>query len=147
MTLSKSFVAQKFNSMSGYLEELHDFLKFSDEEIKNDSGRMHIAERLFQLIVDGIIDVNKHFIRELKLKIEDDLQSTFYGLSGADIFPEEFARKIAPSVGQRNIIVHGYDKLDKDLFMRNLRSGYNDFHEYMKYIKKYLDKSEELNKD
>lgn len=144
MPVSKLFVTQKLNSMFGYLSELEELLKFSNEEIKNDLGKMHIAERLFQLIVDASIDINNHFIRELKLKIEEDLQGTFYGLSNGKIFSEEFTKKIAPSVGQRNIIVHGYEKLDKDLFMKNLRNGFNDFHEYMKYIKEYIDKSENL---
>ncbi|MEK7785031.1 MAG: DUF86 domain-containing protein [Chloroflexota bacterium] len=147
MTVSKLFIVQKLNSISGYLAELEELLKFSDEEIKNNSGKMHIAERLFQLIVDASIDINNHFIRELKLKIEEDLQSTFYALSNVKIFSEEFTKKIAPSVGQRNIIVHGYEKLDKNLFMKNLRNGYDNFREYMKYIKEYLDKSEELNKN
>lgn len=144
MSVSKLFITQKLNSISGYLSELEELLKFSDEEIKNDLGKMHIAERLFQLIADTAIDINNHFIRQLKLKIEEDLQSTFYALSNIKIFSEEFTKKIAPAVGQRNIIVHGYEKLDKNLFMKNLRNGYNDFHEYMKYIKDYLDKSEDL---
>lgn len=144
MPLSKTFVLNKLNVLKNYLAELENLLNFSDEEILKDSLKLHTAERLFQLAVDDILDINYHFIRELKLKIEDDLQSTFYALSNIKIFLEEFAKKIAPSVGQRNIIVHGYEKLDKDLFMKNLRNGFNDFHEYKKYIKEYLDKSEDL---
>lgn len=100
--------------------------------------------------MDAILDVNYHFIRELKLKIEEDLQSTFYALSDIKVFSEEFTKRIAPSVGQRNIIVHGYEKLDKNLFMKNLRNGFDDFNEYKKHIKDYLDKSsdlEDLNKN
>lgn len=144
MPLSKTFVFNKLNVLKNYLAEIEDLLDSSNEEILKDSLKLHTAERLFQLVVDVILDVNYHFIRELKLKIEEDLQSTFYALSNVEIFSHEFTKKIAPAIGQRNIIVHGYEKLDKDLFMKNLRSGYNDFHEYMKYIKEYLDKNENL---
>lgn len=47
MPVNKLFVVQKLNSIFGYLAELEELLKFFNEEIKNDSGKMHIAERLF----------------------------------------------------------------------------------------------------
>jgi uncharacterized protein YutE (UPF0331/DUF86 family) len=138
MVFEKAFIFQKLEEISGYLEELKDLLKFSDKRIINNSGKLHIAERLLQLIVDTMIDINQHFIRELKLKISEDFQGTFYILGDNNILPKSFAQKIASVVGLRNRIVHRYDTLDKPLFIKTLRENYSDFEKYMRLISKYL---------
>ena len=72
MTFQKTFIYQKLEEVSDYLKELKEFFKFSDKDILADSGKLHIAERLLQLIVDIMIDINQHFIRELDFKISED---------------------------------------------------------------------------
>lgn len=140
MTFQKTFLFQKLTEASGYLEEIKEFLKFSDEEILADTNKLHIAERLLQLLVDTMIDINQHFIRELNLKISEDFQGTFYILGEHDILPMGFARKIAPIVGLRNRIIHRYETLDKPLFISTFRRNYTDLEIYIKLINDYLKK-------
>lgn len=138
MTFEKIFVTEKLEEISKYLKETKELFRFSDKDILSDSGKTHIAERLFQLIVDTILDVNYHFIRELDLKISEDLQGTFYTLRDNQILSEEFANKVAPVVGLRNRIVHRYDSLDKKLFIETFRKNCSDFEMYINLIVNYL---------
>ena len=144
MTFSTAFVYQKLQTIEEYRKELAELLKkTSDEEFFSSSEKLHVAERLVQLIVDGMIDINQHFIRELKLELSDDLQGTFAALGENKIIPQEFAEKIAPVVGVRNILVHQYEKLDKEVFVKNLRKHFSGFEKYRQYIVAYLEKHEE----
>ncbi len=136
-TFNKAFVSEKLAEIIKYQEELKQHLGFSDQEILQDSGRMHIAERLFQLIVDLMLDINNHFIKELKLELSDDFQGTFYILGKHNILDNNFAQKIASVVGIRNRIVHGYEKLDKERFVSELKQNHTDFDRYIKSIKNY----------
>lgn len=77
MTVSKNFVINKIELAKKYLEEARELFKLSDSEILSSSGNLHIAERLLQLIVDEIIDINQHFIKELDLETPNDLKGTF----------------------------------------------------------------------
>jgi len=138
MTFDQLFVSKKIEQIRNYIKEVEDFLNFSDRDILTDSLKMHVAERLVQLIVDTMLDINQHFIRELNLKTGDDFQGTFYILASAKILPDDFAKKIAPIVAVRNRIVHGYESLDKEMFLKNLRKHYSDFADYADIIKKYL---------
>lgn len=140
MTFDQLFITKKINEIEGYIKELKEFLESSDKDILENSGKMHIAERILQLIVDAMIDINQHTIKELDLKAVEDFQSTFYILAENNILPKEFATKVAPVVGVRNRIVHGYETLDKKLFIKNLRKNHSDFSKYTKLIKKYLDR-------
>jgi len=143
MTFSSTFVYQKLQTIKECTEELEDFLnQTSDKEFLSDRGKLRIAERLVQLIADGMIDINQHFIRELKLDISEDLQGTFMIMGENGILPKEFTEKIAPVTGVRNILVHQYEKLDKEMFLKNLRKHFADFRKYQQYILKYLKKLE-----
>ncbi|MCX6723962.1 MAG: DUF86 domain-containing protein [Candidatus Staskawiczbacteria bacterium] len=141
MTFEKTFIYKKMEDIERYLAEVKDLLKFSDNEILSDYIKFHTEERLFQLIVDAIIDINRHFIQELDLaKSPEDPQSVFYVLGENKILPGKFAFKIAPVVAVRNRIVHGYETLDLSLFTKNLRKNYPDFEKYLKYVEKFLKK-------
>ena len=140
MTFEKAFVLKKIEEIVGYLNETEDLLKFSDKEILSDSGKTHIAERLLQLIVDEMIDINQHFIKELNLKVSEDFQGTFYILGENKILPIDFAQKIAPVVGLRNRVVHRYETLDIRLFISIFRKNLDDFKIYIKIINDYLKK-------
>lgn len=140
MTFQKIFVFQKIKDILNYLKETEPLFQFSDKEILGDSYKFHTAERLLQLIVDATIDINQHFIRELDLKSSDDLQGTFYILGENNVLSSDFAQKIAPVVGLRNRIVHRYEALDKELFIKTFRKDYPDFKTYIEFINGYLEK-------
>lgn len=138
--LNKNLVKEKIELIKEYFQEMEDIIKLSDKEILKDVLKHRALERNFQLIVDEIIDINLHFIRELDLKSPDDFQNTFMTLAENSIFPQEFAEKIAPVVGLRNIIVHRYEKLDRKTFVRQVKKEYKDFVEYLNVINQYLKK-------
>lgn len=127
MVFDQVLVGKKIGDLSGYVDELKALLAVSDEEILRDPGKQHIAERLFQLIVDTMIDINQHYIREKKLPPSDDYQSTFRTMGEHGLLPKEFTEKLAPVVGLRNMVVHRYEHLDKQTFIQLLRKNLDDF--------------------
>lgn len=120
---------------------MREILEMSDNDIIKDFRFIRALERKFQLIVDEIIDVNTYFIRELNLNPSNDLQGTFVIMANGGILPRDFVEKIAPAVGLRNILVHRYEKIDKNLFVTQARKECDDFMQYIKYISDYLDKN------
>ena len=138
MTLDQSLIIKKLELIEQYRAELARFLEFPDKDILLSSEKYLSIERVFQLVVDAMIDINQHLIRELKLGIPDDLQSTFYPLGDEGVLPQGFAQKLAPIVGVRNRLVHQYEELDKKLFLKNLRKNFSDLETYKKYVKEYL---------
>jgi len=113
--IDKNLVKEKIKNTQIYLGEIKHILPLSVGEILSNIEKLRTLERDFQLIVDEIIDINIHFIRELNLKSPDDFQGTFSILAENKIIPMDFALKIAPAVGQRNRIVHRYETVDNKL--------------------------------
>ncbi|MEK9153100.1 MAG: DUF86 domain-containing protein [Patescibacteria group bacterium] len=140
MVFSEILVDEKIKRVKGYLDEIKNLFRFSAKEILADSEKLHAAERLFQLIVDEMIDINQHFIKELDFDLSNDIEGTFHILGENDILPKDFALKIAPVVGLRNRLVHRYEKLDPKTFIESFQKEYADFEEYIKFIINYLEK-------
>ena len=138
MTFSELFVRQKLSEVEKYQGELGTLLEYADGEILRDTGRTHIAERLLQLIVDTLIDINQHLIKELGLVPAEDFQSTFSILAQHGVLRPDFVNSIAPVVGLRNRVVHRYETLDKTLFIAMLRKNQKDFAEYVAAIDAYV---------
>lgn len=136
--IDRRFVETKLSYIQTYYQELEGVLGYSDREIKGDTLRLRALERIIQLLVDEIIDINNHIIRYVQLRVPEDFQSTFLILAENKILPEEFARRIAPVVGLRNRLVHRYEKVAVEILLNTIRKSKEDFKEYVKHILLYL---------
>ena len=136
--IDRIFIETKLSYIQAYYQELEGVLGYSDHEIKSDILKLRALERIIQLVVDEIIDINNHIIRYVQLRVPEDFQSTFLILAENKILPEEFARRIAPVVGLRNRLVHRYEKVAVEILLNTIRKSKEDFKEYVKHILLYL---------
>ena len=137
--INKKLVEDKLVDLKTYFEKLSVLLSEDTRSIVNDDLKLATVERRFQLIVATAIDINTHLIKELGLVTPNDYQSTFVTLGENKILPADFALKIAPSVGLRNLIVHKYGQVDLKKMIDDVRSEINQYLDYFKYISKYID--------
>lgn len=139
--IDKELLKNKMIDIQGYHRELEDILKEDSRDIIEDNLKLHSVERLFQLIVDTSIDINTHIILESDFMVPNDYQSTFITLAENKILAMDFALKIAPSVGLRNLIVHKYGKVDLKKMVDDIKSGISQYLEYLNYINSFLAKN------
>ena len=118
-------------SIQEYLLEIEPILSLPKDQIVSSVEKLRTLERNFQLIVDAMLDINIHLIRELELSSPDDLKSTFIILAEGKIISFDFAQKISPVVGLRNILVHGYEKVERKLFIDSFQKNKQDFDQYL----------------
>src|ERR1035437_3690749 len=96
MTIEKQFVADKITIAKEYLTETRAmFDSMTDEQILRSKLHIHTLERYLQLIVDAVLDINNHIIKEFNFESAKDLKSTFTILADNKILQEEFAQKIS----------------------------------------------------
>lgn len=140
MTLRKQFIGDKITIANEYLLKARDiFNAMTTDEIIHSELNLHTLERYLQLIVDAVLDINNHIIKELDFESAKDLKGTFEILSDNSILEKEFAQKISNVVGLRNRIVHQYEKVDNRKFLDDFRKYNGNFDEYFKCILYYLD--------
>lgn len=135
--INKELIKNKMADIQGYFKELDVILKNETREIIEDNLKLRTVERLFQLIVDTAIDINTHIITESDFNVPDDYQSTFIVLAENKILPMDFALKICPSVGLRNLVIHKYGRVDIKKMVDDIKNEINQYLEYLKYINKF----------
>jgi len=136
--IDKELVKNKMADIQGYLKELKPILKEESKNIIADNLKLHTVERLFQVIVDTAISINTHIIAESDFNIPNDYQSTFIVLGKNKVLPMDFAVKIAPSVGLRNLIIHKYGRVDLKRMIHDIKNEISDYLDYLKLIDNFL---------
>jgi len=67
---------------------------------------------LIQLLVDVATDINIHAVVDAGLPPSPDAYTSFLDAAKISLLPADFAKEIAPSAGERNIIVHEYENIN-----------------------------------
>ena len=116
-----------------------DIDSFDDYQASPD--KKDIAERNLQVAIESCLDIAKIIISIKNLPEPKDNKGIFMVLAEAKIISEKSLNFLVPMAGTRNILVHGYDKVDDRLIYGIITRHLNDFKIFLKEIKlNYLDK-------
>ncbi len=134
-------VRRKLTKLDQYLGELEVLRGVTLEEYLADSRHRRAVERLIQLVVDAAVDLNTHVIVDAGLPAPADAYGSFVVAGKMGLLPDELAAEIAPSTGERNIIVHEYEAIDNVIVYRSIDLTLDLYRKYLaaatEYLKRY----------
>lgn len=133
-----AILTAKISDIASYLDELRVLLKEDERVLIEDTIKLHATERLFQLVVDTAVDANTHIIAESNFVIPEDYQSTFITLAEHGILPMDFALRIAPSVGLRNLLIRRYGRVDIKRVVHDVKNEIVQYEEYLTHLKTFV---------
>ena len=100
-----------------------------------------MVERNLQVAIEGCLDVGKIIISRERLRQPEDNKGIFVVLTEVGILRKESLSSLVPMAGTRNILVHGYDKIEDVQVYGILKRKLRDFRIFMKDIRdNYLQK-------
>jgi uncharacterized protein YutE (UPF0331/DUF86 family) len=124
---------QRLNQLAGGLNSFEDYNCSLDAR--------DIAERNLQIAIEACLDIGKIIISQKGLPEPQDYRGVFLALAQAHIIRSETTRFLADMAGTRNILVHGYDKVDDSLIYGILKRHLNDFDVFIAEVRdNYLSK-------
>ena len=122
------------------LEQLSSTLN-SFDEYQTSPDVKDIAERNIQVAIEGCLDIAKIVISSKELPEPKDNKGVFTVLAEAGILSDASLKFLIPMAGTRNVLVHGYDKVEDSVIYGVLKRHLDDFAEFLKEIKEnYLAK-------
>lgn len=95
------------------------------------------VERGLQLCAQNVLDVATH-IAAAEGRDVPDYASAIGELGSLGILPPDFASDFSSVAGFRNVLVHGYLKVDLPLLHRLLNEKLNDFETFTAHIENYI---------
>ena len=112
---------------------------FQDYQVSSDLK--DLAERNLQVAIEACLDIGKIIISQENLQEPKDNKGIFVVLANAGIIDSKALAFLIPMAGTRNILVHGYDKIDDSLIYGILKRHTDDFTLFLRDIgKNYLSK-------
>ncbi|MBI4135173.1 DUF86 domain-containing protein [Candidatus Uhrbacteria bacterium] len=140
--LDHDLIFRKVKFIQEDLSRLEPMAEYSFNQIAKDQVKYDAVERRLERIVTRAIDINRHVIAELGKGNESarTYEDTFLRLVDFGVYPEKFAKEIAPSAGLRNILVHEYDEVDPKLVFQSMGKALYQYAKYCDYLLKLLTK-------
>ncbi|OGL77775.1 hypothetical protein A3F28_00975 [Candidatus Uhrbacteria bacterium RIFCSPHIGHO2_12_FULL_57_11] len=138
--LNSDFIQRKIKLIQEDLAKLETIAGYSFDQLARDPLKYGASERFLERIITRAIDINRHCIAELGKGTETvrSYEDTFLRMADLKVYPEDFARKIAPSAGLRNVLVHEYDEVDPKLVFKSVGYALTQYAKYCDYLLKFL---------
>ncbi len=133
MTLHRDLL-QELEKNLVILEELGNLSR--DEFLANPRHYL-LAERCFQLAIQCVMDMGYTLASFHRWQRPEDGRDAILLLGRQGILPEAFAAKIAPMANFRNVLVHAYLGINRELVFRYL-SQVQDFRIFLQHLDAYL---------
>ena len=132
-------ICKKVKQLAAYFQEFEEIAgKLTLETYQGHILTKRAVEREIQLIVECATDINNMILKKLGRGPAVDYFNSFLDLAELQVFEMEFALKIAPSTGLRNILVHEYQKIDDGIVFQSIANILNYYRQYLKKISEYL---------
>jgi uncharacterized protein YutE (UPF0331/DUF86 family) len=116
------------------LEQLSDTLSSFDKYQASPDVK-DIAERNIQVAIEGCLDIAKIVISSKGLPEPKDNKGLFTVLAEAGILSDTSLKFLVPMAGTRNVLVHGYDKVEDSVIYGVIKRHLDDFGVFLKEIK------------
>lgn len=131
-------VQRKLRKLEQYLRELEEIRPPSLQAYVSSTLLRRTVERLIQLLVEVANDINTHVIVGLGHPPPEDYYEGFIRMGELGVIPQDLATRLAPSDGERNILVHEYESIDDRIVYESIQHALDDFRAYGGQILTYL---------
>jgi len=130
--------SRKFELIEDSLKKLREIERENSslDRYRNSWKDRDSAERNIQKIVEAFIDIGKMLIAEKRLREPSNNREVFLILEEKKNFPSELIPLMDKMIGMRNIIVHGYNRIDDEIVYGVLKKNLNDIKELLTNFKK-----------
>lgn len=138
MSVDKNLVEGKIDIVQRNLEFLNEY-KYTDEEEFIDSFK-DIQAVKYSLLesIEACIDIASHMISADNLERPESYAEMFEILAKIGVIDKKLAEKLADMARFRNILVHGYAKIDNLKVLEVVKEDLEDIEEFVGQILKSL---------
>jgi uncharacterized protein YutE (UPF0331/DUF86 family) len=117
------------------------------QEYQTSPDTKDIAERNLQVAIEACLDIAKIIISTNDLPEPKDNKGVFTVLAEAGILSKKTMIFLVPMAGTRNVLVHGYDKVEDSIMYDVIKQHLDDFAAYLREVKNnFLDAAKPIDR-
>ena len=124
--------------LDGYARRLRELGESTLEEYLADELIRRATERLLHLAIEACLDIGHHLIAERGYRAPEDNRDAFRVLAEEGLIQEDLLPRLLEMAGFRNLLVHGYARIDDAVVHTILGQRLDDLDAYARAIAKTL---------
>jgi uncharacterized protein YutE (UPF0331/DUF86 family) len=132
-------VSKHFEDIAASLRVLETFKPIPFESFAADPKTHWAVEKGLERCIQDVLDVSAHILAAIGGPVPDEYASLLVELGKKGVLPQEFASRMAPMAGFRNILVHRYLDVDLREVYDALQNRLDDFRAFARYIVQFLE--------
>lgn len=127
-------IQERLKLLDGYIRQLRQLSESSLEEYRANEILRRAVERLLHLAIEACLDIGHHLIAERGYRAPQDNRDVFRVLADEDVISPDLLPSLLDMAGFRNLLVHGYARIDDDLVHEILVSRLDDFEAFARMV-------------
>ena len=131
-------IRRRLNKLDEYLSILRGLQNYSLAEFIDDPERYGSAERFLQLAIETLTDLGNHVVADLGLGIVNWYSDIPTILADNGYINAELKERWIRIIGFRNVLVHEYLDIDREIVYGILQHRLDDFEELRKVFAQFL---------
>lgn len=128
----------KISTVKKYLKILERYGGLSEKEIVSSLDVKGAVERYLYLVAQATIDVAEVVISYKKLRKPMSFSESFEILREGGFISGGLCTRLIQMTGFRNVLAHGYEKVDYGVLIHTLGKGRKDIEEFLQEIEKLV---------
>ena len=141
--MDKELIRRQLASLETTVAKLRELAGLTAEEMRRATEKAWAVQHGLQIAIQTILDIGNHILAAAGVNQVEEYGAIIDGLGERGTLPEEFARRIRPMAGFRNLLVHGYTRIDEDRVVQILREHLDDFEAFCRHVLRYIEREKE----
>lgn len=131
-------IIAKLQALDEYLGYLKDLQKANKKSFLKDYHQFGLAEHYLHLSIEVLLDVAKLIIIAYGFPRPEEQRDVFRVLHDKRVISEKLYNQLAGASGFRNVLIHEYEKVDKERVYEYLQGNIDQFKEFKKQVLRFL---------
>lgn len=136
--VKRDVVLSRLSKLNEYIDFLNKVKEYSKDEYSNDPFVYGASERFLHLAIECVLDISNHVISDMRFRKPDNNRDIFEVLSENKIIENNLKNNLCNMAGFRNILVHDYIKLDREVVYDIIINNLRDIEEFMNIVSEYV---------
>jgi len=136
--VKRDVILSKISQLKEYIDFLKEIRNIPKDEYIMNKFVYGSAERFLHLAIEVTFDICNHIISDLRLRKPENYKDIFKVLFENNIISKTQLEKFTKMAGFRNILVHDYAKINREMVYEIIRNNLNDFEEFIDTISEYI---------
>ena len=131
-------IQDKTNDIKNSVNLLRNYAHEEDENFVSNPEKIGAARYYFVMLIEACMNIANHFCTRLLEKAPANYAETFLLLGEHSYINLELAERLAQMARFRNLLVHGYAKVDDRKLLQIIREDLTDVDNFLKEIGKII---------